>query len=107
MTRPEAHVLLGYLKRYRTEHITCASKYDVASEMIAEVMKMLNNDANNSGYALGDVQGNKPVPMTGEELHDFIIRVVTKAISTGNLRPKAGLGTYCRGCNKDGDKCTC
>jgi len=44
MTRPEAHALLGYLRRYRTEHMTCERKYTVASEIIAEVMEMLNVD---------------------------------------------------------------
>ena len=100
MTRPEAHVLLGYLKRYRTEHITCARKYDVASEMVAEVMNLLNSQG---GLATGNyfdketvetfasnVQGTvtkRLGDMTEPQLAEFIIKTVNESIARNAMHP--------------------
>jgi len=92
MTRPEAHVLLGYLKRYRTEHITCERKYDVASEMIAEVMEMLNQQGgllDKHGCDI-NVQGTvtkRLGDMTEPQLAEFIVKTVQESIARNAIHP--------------------
>lgn len=84
MTRPEAHAVLGYLKRYRSENITCERNYTVASQMIAEVMETLKPD--NSELSIV-VNKHTVGDMTEPQLAAFIVKTVQESIARNALYP--------------------